>query len=230
MGYRGKVEEQNKARDLRAQGWTLNEIVNELGVSKSSASLWCRDVEFDEEVWRARVGERRSHGWAHRRPSRLTIEKQDEIERLRAEAADSVGTMSERDVLVAGIALYAGEGAKTDGAVKFANSDPRMIAAFLSWLRRFFEVDEKRLRVRVYLHEGLDLEAAEQFWSELTGIPLSQFHKAYRAVPDPSIRKSKHPLGCPSVSYSCTPTHRSVMGLVEAVLTPGRWPTEVGPT
>ena len=36
MGYRGKVDEQNRARDLRAQSWTLDEIAAELGVAKSS--------------------------------------------------------------------------------------------------------------------------------------------------------------------------------------------------
>ena len=35
--------------------------------------------------------------------------------------------MSEREFLVLGLALYAGEGSKTDGDVTFANSDPRMI-------------------------------------------------------------------------------------------------------
>ncbi len=67
--------------------------------------------------------------------------------------------MSEEDLLAAGPALYAGEGAKTDGEV-FANSDPRMIELFCVWLRSFFEVDEARLHLRLYLHEGLDLDAA----------------------------------------------------------------------
>ena len=39
MGYRGKVRQQERARELRAQAWTLLEIANELGVSKSSVSL-----------------------------------------------------------------------------------------------------------------------------------------------------------------------------------------------
>jgi hypothetical protein len=49
--------------------------------------------------------------------------------------------------------------------VKFANSDPRMIAFYCAWLRRFFEIDETRLRVRLYLHEGLDLGASVTYWS-----------------------------------------------------------------
>ncbi len=46
MGYRGKVEEQERARDMRARNMTLQDIATELGVSKSSVSLWVRDVPF----------------------------------------------------------------------------------------------------------------------------------------------------------------------------------------
>ena len=67
---------------------------------------------------------------------------------------------------------------RRDGKVTFANTNPAMIAFFCAWLRRFFAIDESRLRVRVYLHEGLDLDAAEQFWSEVTGVPRSQFNRA----------------------------------------------------
>lgn len=34
------------------------------------------------------------------------------------------------------------------------------------WLRRFFEIDESRLRVQLYLHQGLDLAEAVTFWSQ----------------------------------------------------------------
>jgi hypothetical protein len=93
-----------------------------------------------------------------------------------------------------------------------------MIAFFCSWLRHFFAVDEARLRMRVYLHEGLDLEAAEHFWSGITNIPRAQFRAPYRAKADPTIRLSKHDHGCAYVRYSCSRTHREVMGLVRALL------------
>ncbi|MGH9247044.1 MAG: helix-turn-helix domain-containing protein [Acidimicrobiales bacterium] len=217
MGYRGKTVEHERARELRAAGWTYNEICAELGVSKSSVSLWVRDIEVDEEVWGRRARANKRFG-AHKRKNRLEMKRHAEIERLHAEARDQLGQLSEREFLVAGVALYAGEGANGDGAVKFANRDPRMILMFLSWLRTFFDVDESRLRIRLYLHQGLDLAAAIAFWSDLTGIPTSQFGKPHRAVPDPSIRRAKHPMGCPAVAYACTRTHRSIMGLVHALL------------
>jgi hypothetical protein len=209
MGYRGKVQEQEKARALRAEGRTLADIAQTLGVSKSSASIWVRDVPFTPSP--------RRYG-PHRRPHPAHEAKLRQIEELNREGKERLGTLSGREVLVAGIALYAGEGAKDDGTVQFSNTDPTMIRFFCAWLRLFFDVDESRLRARVYLHEGLDLEAAESFWSELTGVPRSQFRQAYRAVPDTSIRHNKHEYGCAYVYYCCSKTHRQIMGLIRALL------------
>jgi transcriptional regulator with XRE-family HTH domain len=217
MGYRGKLAERQQARQLRRTGLPLAEIAARLGVSKSSVSLWVRDVEFEPRPPVAR-GRRRA-------PNALQRRKQAEIDQLVEEGRARIGRLSEREFLVAGVALYAGEGSKGDGTVRFVNSDPRMVALFCSWLRHFYEIDESRLRLSLYLHQGLDLSAAIAYWSALTGVPESQFRKPYRAVPDPSIRRAKHVHGCITVSYSCSTTHRSIMGLVSALLgdavTPG---------
>ncbi len=209
MGYRGKVKEQEAARVLRAEGRTLADIAATLGVSKSSVSLWVRDVPFTPSP--------RRHG-AQRRRQPLRERRLRQIEELNDQGRVRIGTLSEDSFFVAGIALYAGEGAKNDRLVKFANSDPEMVRFFCAWFRRFFTVDESRLRCSVYLHEGLDLEVTEEFWSALSRIPRSQFRKPYRAVPDPSIRRNKHEHGCFYVNYSCSRTHREIMGLVRALL------------
>jgi hypothetical protein len=93
-----------------------------------------------------------------------------------------------------------------------------MILFFVTWLRRFFAPAEHRLRIRLYLHEGLDLEGASIFWSDLTGIPLEQFGRPYRAPARSTFRRSKHLLGCPSVGVSCSRTHRQIIGLMNALL------------
>ena len=203
--------EQGRARDLRAQAWTLQEIANELGVAKSSVSRWVRDVDFEAKP-RAKVARRRE-------PNALQRRKRAEIDELLAEGRRRIGALSERELLVAGAALYAGEGSKRNGTVGFANADPRMVVLFCAWLRHFFEIDEERMRLALYLHQGLDLDAAIAYWANLTQIPSDQFTKPYRAVPDPSIRVARHVHGCASVRYSCSRTHRAVMGLVQALLT-----------
>jgi transcriptional regulator with XRE-family HTH domain len=218
VGYRGKVDDRQRARERRAEGWTLVEIADELGVSKSSVSVWVRDVEF---LQRPRKAARR------RAPNRLQIAKADEIAALLAAGRERVGQLTEREFLMAGVALYAGEGAKGEGGLRFANADPRMIVFFCHWVRHFFDIDEARMRLKLYLHQGLDLDAANRYWSELTGIPIAQFQRPYRAIPNHSIRHTKHLMGCPAVRYSCTRTHRSVMGLVHALLTCDALPSGV---
>lgn len=210
MGYRGKLIEREQARALRAESWTLADIAAKLGVAKSSVSLWVRGVEF--------VPSARRTG-AQRRPHPFHAAKLREIQELDAAGATRVGSLNDQAFLAAGTALYAGEGAKTEGAVGFSNSDPGMVMFFCAWLRRFFEIDESRLRVRLYLHEGLDERAAVAHWSAVTDIPADQFGKSYRAVPDASIRHNKHEYGCATVKYACSRTHRAIMGLVRALLT-----------
>jgi hypothetical protein len=66
VGYRGKLSEQQQARRLRGTGLPLAEIASRLGVSKSSVSLWVRDVAFDP-LPRATGGRRRTPNALQRR-------------------------------------------------------------------------------------------------------------------------------------------------------------------
>lgn len=209
MGYRGKLAAQAEARRMRAENRTLADIAASLGVSKSSVSVWVRDVPFTPS--RRRTGPQRRTHPAHTAKLRQ-IEELDEL------GVQRIGTLGEHAFLVAGVALYAGEGTKGDGTVAFANTDPSMVAFFCAWLRRFFVIDESRLRVRVYLHDGLDLEAAERRWARVTGVPRTQFGAPYRAVADPTIRRTRHQYGCAYVRYTCSTTHRTIMGLIRALL------------
>ena len=98
-----------------------------------------------------------------------------------------------------------------------ANTSPVYLRVFVTWLREQFEVDERRLRVRIYLHEELDVAEATDYWSSLLAIPVDQFHQPYRAAPDAARRRAKHRRGCATVSYSCALTHRRVMARIQAV-------------
>jgi hypothetical protein len=172
-------------------------------------SLWVRDVPF--------VPSKRRYG-PQRRPHPWHEAKLREIHQLNVLGRHLIGVLAEHSFLVAGVALYAAEGAKQDGSVIFANTDATMVRFFCRWLRRVFVIDEARLRVRVYLHQGLDLDAAETFWSDISGVPRNQFTKPYRAVARHGIRNNKHEFGCVYVTYSSSEVHRSIMGLVRALL------------
>lgn len=209
MGYAGKWRERQQARELRAQSWTLQAIADELGVAKASVSVWVRDVDF--------VPKPRNRGHANQKPHPLHLAKLAEIERCRVEAEEWIGTLSERDLTMFALALYAGEGSKGGGSVVFANSDPVLMRVFVTWFRRAFDLDESRLRVKMYLHADLDLDAAVAHWSALLGVPPSQFNKPYRAVADATMRHNRHVMGCVSIVYHSRSIHRRVMAMIAAV-------------
>jgi len=106
MGYRGKVEQQEQARVLRAQGKTLAQIADALGVAKSSVSLWVRDVPFTPSP--------RRHG-PHRRPHPAHEAKLRQIEALNRAGKERIGILGEEAFFVAGLALYAG--GREDGRI-----------------------------------------------------------------------------------------------------------------
>ena len=210
MGNRGHVEKQARAREMRARAHTLQEICDELGCSRSSASLWTRGVEFTPKP--------RNRGIGAAKPHPLHLRKLAEIEECRQWAAEALGVLSDRDLFLAGIGLYAGDGSKTGGDVRFANSNPALVALFCRWLRHFFDPDEARLRVRLYLHEGLDLDAATGHWARVTGVPAVQFTKPHRPAARVGLRHTKHEFGCCHVSYGCTRTKRKVLALLDALV------------
>jgi transcriptional regulator with XRE-family HTH domain len=209
MGHGGKFVERERARELRALSWTLQEIADELGVAKGSVSVWVRDVEFTPKP--------RNRGHSGHQPHPLHVKKLAEIEQCRVEAEAEYGDMSVDQLDAFALGLYAGEGAKTPGAVSMANTNPLLLRLFVDWLRRNFEIQEDRLRARLYLHEGLDLDAATAYWSAATSIPEHQFQRPYRAVADPSRRLTKHERGCLTIVYHCSATHRRVMARVAAI-------------
>jgi Homeodomain-like domain-containing protein len=175
---RAKDTERAKARELRAQGLTYPQIAAELGVSKSSVSLWARDVPRPEPIgyteWRKRSAEASRNAWVVRR---AVLEARREAQR--AAAAAEVGPLSKRELLIAGAIAYWCEGAKSKppriGArVIFTNSDPHLVLLFL----RFLDgagVPRDQLIFRVQIHENAAVAAAQEFWLRLTGADPSQF-------------------------------------------------------
>ncbi|MFB7779306.1 hypothetical protein [Streptomyces bauhiniae] len=172
-----KDDLREEARELRRQGHTYDQIEAALGCSRSSVSLWVRDLPKPE---RKRTPEEASaiarKGWEEK----LRI-RDEERRRTKNEAKRAVGALSERELFLVGVGLYWAEGAKDKPYdrrenVTFVNSDPGMITTFLAWLD-LLGVDRERLRFTVMIHETADVPGAERYWSELVRADRSAFHK-----------------------------------------------------
>jgi hypothetical protein len=167
----------DQAVRLRLQGRSYREIQAILGVSKSSLSLWLRDIPLTEEH-RVALAEKKLAA-VRRRAASLHAASRAKEERLANEAAAQISMLSEGELFVAGVVAYWAEGAKTKPwgrreRVEFINSDPGLIRLFLSWLD-LVGVSKEELTYRVAIHESADVEAALRFWSDVVQAPLGRF-------------------------------------------------------
>lgn len=222
MGYFGKIEEKEKALELRKKGLSYREILQTISVSKSTISQWCKDVEITNAqkkrlLLKKQFGQHKGSIVAADNKRRLRIERTNKI---RKKAKETLGITSTRDRFIAGIALYAAEGTKRDGRGGFANADPLLIKFMMKWFIKFVKVPKDRVRGAIWLHEGLSEKVAKKYWSTYTGIPLSQFHKTYIAKDkrdSGKIRKNIHEYGVFSVTFTHAESHRKIMGWIYAL-------------
>jgi transcriptional regulator with XRE-family HTH domain len=186
---RAKPELKTRARQLRRAGRTYDEIVAELGVAKSSVSLWVRDLPSP----RRSVEHARRMAEARWEPFRR--EREQARRRATEQARSEFGLLTERELFVLGVGLYWAEGTKSkpyrlSEAVTFVNSDPDMIRVYLAWLA-LLGVEPHRMRFSVMIHESADVASAEQYWAALVGQDVADFGKTTLKRHNPkTIRKN----------------------------------------
>ena len=176
-----KSREKQLARELRREGKSIREIASSLKVSKGSVSLWCRDIVLSKEqveillaTENAGKTEGRIAAWEwHREEKRQRYKINHTI------GYNSVETLSKHDLYLVGLALYWSEGSKKDRRVLLTNSDPYMITLYMRWLKECFYIKPNQITCRVTINEQHSdrIKEIEQYWSNLTNTPLSQFTK-----------------------------------------------------
>jgi transcriptional regulator with XRE-family HTH domain len=180
-----------KARELRRQGWTYDRIEAELGCSRSSVSLWVRDLPKPEHK---RSPEEASAIARKRWEARLRV-REEERQQAKEAAKQAIGRLTDRELFLLGVGLYWAEGGKDKPYarrehVAFINSDPNMIRVFLAWLD-LLGVERERIRYSVMIHETADVPAAERYWADLVGSGDAVFNKTTIKKHNPkTVRKN----------------------------------------
>jgi len=221
MGYAGKLELKLKAKELRKKGLSIKEIQKKLKVSRSSVSLWVRDVELSKkQIEKLYLNKKTGALKGSIIAARNKIQKREKLtERLTQKGIKDIGKLSKRDRFITGVALYFAEGNKNDSNVVFSNTDPLAIVFMVNWLREICRVPEEKFRGALYIHDNLNEKKAKRFWSNLTEIPLHQFTKTYIVKNNPNrLRKTRHIYGVFRVTVSDVNLHRKIMGWIAGVL------------
>ena len=212
-----KREEKDLATQLREKGMAMNEIAKRVGVSKSSVSLWVRDVSLTKD----QRNTLNKNGFStdvieKRRTARIANTRN----RRRVEmdlAKKDIKAISKQELFLIGVALYWGEGGKTERSMaRIANADPYVISFMMRFFREVCEVPEEKFRGHVHTFSHLNAKKAEEYWSGISGIPGTQFFKTYSK---PSIasksKKDSLPYGTFQIYVCDTKLFYRIKGWIE---------------
>jgi hypothetical protein len=176
----------DKVKLLRfVDGLSLGQIQKVTHVPKSTISTWVAGTPLTvTQIEKIKLDALRLLQEGRIKSQKIQRENRDsKAKGLMSNGILEVGQLDNRDFLIAGIALYWAEGFKNkhERRLGFCNSDPSMIKFYLYWLKSVLGVENKDLVARLALNVAYKEKARsiEQYWSQTTGIPLSQFSKTF---------------------------------------------------
>jgi transcriptional regulator with XRE-family HTH domain len=227
-GSMAKSEERNKALELRQKGESIKEIAKKLRIAKSTVSYWCRDIKLTPAQIQ-RLHKRMIIGGYRGRlkGARMQYERRLKITKeLKKQGEDLLGLISVRDFMVAGAALYWGEGSKKEKqGVRVTNSDPEIIKFMLKWFIHIWGIRKNQINLSIMINKihGNRVKEIEEYWSKLTKIPLEQFHKTIliKAKNKKNYKNFPTHFGTLTINIKkSTNLHRQIIGMIEGLRRP----------
>ena len=182
-----RLGDKRRAIELRIQGKTYSEIRSVIpDLSKSTLSHWLSNVKLTPEQEK-RLRRNIEKITYNARAKTAWSKKQKRIAQTRyiiEQAKEELPSLLKSHLFLMGLSLYWAEGSKANGCIQFANSDPQLIKIMMQWFRKVCRVPEEKIRVHIYIHRIYSHENCEEFWSKITGVPVSRFGKTtYKPTP-----------------------------------------------
>lgn len=176
-----KSKEKNLALTFRREGRSIKDIAKKLSVSKSTVSLWCRDI-FLSKSQTLRLYEKMVQGGYNGRLKGARMQYEQRLKRekeLKRQGFEKIGQLSDRDFLIAGTALYWGEGQKKGREVRVSNSDPRIIKFMLKWFKKVWGFGKDQITLFIIINKihKKRIKEVEGWWSRETKFPKENFSK-----------------------------------------------------
>ena len=186
-----KNKEKELAIILRKDGWSIIRIASYLEVSKSTVSLWVRNVKLKKEQIDVLMYSKEKN----RRLGTAANSKKNEIKRLGYQQEGKIAALKEEKDHLIGCMLYWAEGTKNRNTLCFSNSDASMLLLFKRFLDQYFPNREYTLTINCYLNNGLSKLEIEEYWLKLLRLPKTALRKGTFKTEDKLWRKNRHKYG-----------------------------------
>jgi transposase-like protein len=171
-----------QAIKLREQGKTYSEIRRELKVAKSTLSDWLTNYPLTSiqlTLLNKSISKNRDLAREKYRVT-MRLRREARLKKTYKEQRNKLLPLSKRELLIAGLFLYWGEGDKyMKGAVGVSNSNPKIIKFALFWLIKILRVPREKIRIKLHLYNDMDIVNEIKYWRDYLKVPNSQFVNPY---------------------------------------------------
>lgn len=212
-----KFLEKQKAIKLRQKGESIKDIANNLCVSKSSVSVWVRNIKLNKKQLTGLSSKGVSKNVIEKRRQSRLFNEQAKREEVMFLAGGDITKITKHELRLIGLCLYWGEGGKTNhGVVRISNSDPAVIKTMISFFKEICLVKEKDFRGYIHTYSHLNAKIAKKYWSQVSGIPEVQFYKTYiKKSISSQGKKDKLPYGTLEIYVCNTKLFLQIIGQIE---------------
>jgi predicted transcriptional regulator len=178
----------DEARELRRQGLSVGEIAKRTGASRSSVSLWVRDIELTNEQRAVLRDNQRK--WAGQNLGAQVNRVKAREARLKWQAEGRMRAKECHPLHMAGCMLYWAEGAKDRTKMYFVNSDANMLRMFMRFLREEMHVPDSEIVMYIHCHttETQIIEQIQSYWLNTLNLPASCLRKTIYKRGNPDVR------------------------------------------
>ena len=172
---------------LRKTGKSYNQIKEILGVPKSTLSYWLKDIKLDKKA-QDKIFKRKYQKSTLKlieRNKKQTVVAKEKADRIVLLGKNEFKKYSKESLFTTGVSLYWAEGYKKGAygskwkVVDFTNSDEYMIILMMKFFRKYFKINNEKIKIQIIAHPNIDINKAVNKWSVITKIPKKQFIKTF---------------------------------------------------
>ena len=173
-----KIDERRRVVTLRKEGKTFSEIRKTVEIRKRTLSIWLKTYPLSKEQMlrvnkiKYRAIERFRETMRKKRKKRLAD--------YYKEIKNKILPFSKKNLLIAGLFLYWGEGNKASShTISVNNTDPGVLKFIKYWYSNALNIKEKNMKIYLHLYKDMNIIKEINYWSKHLHIPKSQFIRPY---------------------------------------------------
>jgi len=163
---------------MRMEGKSYSDILDKVRVSKSTLSRWLQEIPLSPDAIKKLNSVKIMKIERYR--NTMNRQREEKLRNYYENAKNTIFPLSPKELYIAGLFLYWGEGSKTvRHTVSINNTDPSVLQFTIKWYLQSLKITRNKIKVMLHLYSDMNKNKEMIYWSKILKIPLNQFLNPY---------------------------------------------------